>query len=101
LSKVKFLKSLQSIIVDRLENSPKGSYTARLAAKGDLKVAQKLGEEAVELALASIAEDDEAVTAEAADLLYHMLLLLAMRDIKITDVIAELERRHEDAAKRF
>ena len=101
MSKVKFLKSLQSIIVDRLEKAPKGSYTARLAAKGDLKVAQKLGEEAVELALASIAEDNEAVTAEAADLLYHMLLLLAMRDIKITDVIAELERRHEDAAKRF
>ena len=94
MSKVKFLKTLQSIIDDRLKNPKAGSYTARMASKGQLKVAQKLGEEAVELALASMVEKDTRVRDEAADLLYHMLLLLSMRGIPVADVVAELERRH-------
>ena len=73
---------------------PTGSYTARLAAQGMLKVAQKLGEEGVELALAAAAQDQARVTAEAADLVYHLLLLLAMRELTLADVVAELERRH-------
>ena len=97
MTKLKFLKTLQSVIQDRLDNPRDGSYTARLAKKGQLKVAQKLGEEAVELALASVAEDDDRVTNEAADLLYHLLVLLSMRDIIFSDVVAELEQRHKDA----
>ena len=64
------------MIRQRLADAPEGSYTARLAAEGMLKVAQKLGEEAVELALAAAAQDRMHVVAEAADLVYHLLLLL-------------------------
>jgi phosphoribosyl-ATP pyrophosphohydrolase len=89
------LEKLQGIIQQRLASAPEGSYTARLAAKGTLKVAQKLGEEAVELALAAVAQERDRVTAEAADLLYHLLLLLAVREVTLADVCAELERRHQ------
>ena len=73
---------------------PAGSYTARLAAAGVRKVAQKVGEEGVELALAAVAEDSARVRSEAADLLYHVLLLLKLRDESLASVVAELERRH-------
>ncbi len=92
-----FLEQLEEVIGSRLAEAPEGSYTARLAAEGTLKVAQKLGEEAVELALAAAAQDRARVTAEAADLLYHLLVLLAVREIKLADVVAELERRHRSA----
>ena len=65
-----------------------------LKSQGMLKVAQKLGEEGVELALAAAAQDSAHVTAEAADLVYHLLLLLAMRELTLAEVVAELERRH-------
>jgi phosphoribosyl-ATP pyrophosphohydrolase/phosphoribosyl-AMP cyclohydrolase len=100
VSKLKFLKTLQSVIVERLEQSPDNSYTARLAARGKLKVAQKVGEEGVELALAAIAEDDTRVAEEAADLMYHLLLLLAVRKIPFSAVIAVLESRHAGAKAR-
>lgn len=99
MSKIKFLKTLQNIIADRLEQAPDESYTARLAAKGTLKVAQKLGEEAVELALAAVAQDDAQVAEEAADLIYHMLVLLALRGVKLADVAAVLEARHAEALR--
>ena len=89
-----FLVELQSVIRQRLADTPEGSYTAKLASQGMLKVAQKLGEEGVELALAAAAQDQARVTAEAADLVYHLLLLLAMRDLTLGDVVTELERRH-------
>jgi phosphoribosyl-ATP pyrophosphohydrolase/phosphoribosyl-AMP cyclohydrolase len=97
MSDTAFLVELQAIIRQRLTDVPEGSYTARLASRGMLKVAQKLGEEGVELALAAAAEDQARVTAEAADLVYHLLLLLALRDLTINDVVAELERRHRAA----
>jgi len=93
-----FLDELQAVIRQRLADAPSGSYTARLAAQGTLKVAQKVGEEGVELALAAAAQDSARVTAEAADLVYHLLLLLAMRDLSLSDVVTELERRHRDPA---
>lgn len=99
MSKIKFLKTLQNIIAERLEEAPQESYTARLAAKGTIKVAQKLGEEAVELALAAVAQDDEQVAQEAADLIYHMLVLLALRGVKLADVAAVLEERHAHAVR--
>lgn len=98
MSNVAFLAELEGIIARRLVDAPEGSYTAKLAAKGIVKVAQKVGEEGVELALAAVAQDRERVTAEAADLFYHALLLLTLRDVKLAEVVAELERRH--AARR-
>ena len=92
--KLEFLAELERVIVQRLEDAPDGSYTARLAAQGALKVAQKLGEEGVELALAGAAQDRARVTAEAADLVYHLLVLLAVRELGLVDVVNELERRH-------
>lgn len=97
MSKIEFLETLQDVIKGRLEQPPEGSYTAKLAAQGIVKVAQKVGEEGVELALAAAAQDRARVTAEAADLLYHLLLLLALRDLTLGDVVAELEGRHRGA----
>jgi phosphoribosyl-ATP pyrophosphohydrolase/phosphoribosyl-AMP cyclohydrolase len=97
MSETAFLEKLQGVIRQRLTDAPEGSYTAKLAAQGMLKVAQKLGEEGVELALAAAAQDRARVTAEAADLVYHLLLLLAMRELTLGDVVAELERRHRSA----
>jgi phosphoribosyl-ATP pyrophosphohydrolase/phosphoribosyl-AMP cyclohydrolase len=97
MSDTEFLTKLQDVIRQRLADAPAGSYTAKLASQGMLKVAQKLGEEGVELALAAAAQDSAHVTAEAADLVYHLLLLLAMRELTLADVVAELERRHRPA----
>jgi len=94
---IAFLDKLQDVIRQRLTDAPEGSYTARLASQGMLKVAQKLGEEGVELALAAAAQDQARVTAEAADLVYHLLLLLVLRELSLGDVVAELERRHRAA----
>jgi phosphoribosyl-ATP pyrophosphohydrolase len=69
------------------------SYVARQLDKGRLKLAQKLGEEAVETALAAVAQDDAALAGEAADLLFHLLLLLGERGMPLATVLAELERR--------
>ena len=94
MNKLEFLDILQTVIKRRLQQSPEGSYTAKLAAQGIVKVAQKVGEEGVELALAAVAQDRARVTAEAADLVYHLLLLLAMREVSLADVVAELQGRH-------
>jgi phosphoribosyl-AMP cyclohydrolase / phosphoribosyl-ATP pyrophosphohydrolase len=94
MSEATFLERLEAVIERRLSDAPEGSYTARLAAQGTLKVAQKVGEEGVELALAAAAQDKNRVIDEAADLLYHVLLLLRMRELKLADVVAELETRH-------
>ena len=71
-----FLQTLEATINNRLENPSQESYTAALAASGTKRVAQKVGEEAVELALASVAGDRAEVLNEAADLVYHLLVLL-------------------------
>jgi phosphoribosyl-ATP pyrophosphohydrolase len=75
------------------EAGVKPSYTRSLLDKGIAKCAQKLGEEAVETALAAVAGDDKAVVGEAADLLYHLLVVLKARDIPLGEVYAELARR--------
>jgi phosphoribosyl-ATP pyrophosphohydrolase len=92
----RFLEELETVISDRLQQRPESSYTARLAAGGVSKVAQKVGEEAIEVALASLGEDPPRVVEEAADLLFHLLLLLQLRGASLTDVCAELERRHRE-----
>lgn len=72
---------------------PKSSYTAKLFAAGKLKIAKKLGEEAVEAALAAVAQDKAALTAESADVLYHLLVLWAAAGLTPEDVYAALEAR--------
>ncbi len=94
MSDIEFLSTLQSVIVSRLQDKPESSYTAKLAARGELAVAQKVGEEGVELALAAVAQDGRRVKEEAADLLYHLLLLLAVKGLSLEDVVAELRHRH-------
>ena len=89
-----FIQRLDEIIRDRLENPVEGSYTAKLAAAGTKRIAQKVGEEGVELALASVAGDRDEVVAEAADLVYHLLVLLNRQELSLADVSDELERRH-------
>ena len=92
-----FLAQLQDIIAARIRDRPDGSYTARLAASGTLRIAQKVGEEGLELALAAVAESDEKIVGEAADLLYHTLLLLQSKGLSLDAVVALLERRHAAA----
>lgn len=92
-----FLGELEKIIEQRLAQQPEGSYTARLFAQGPKRVAQKVGEEGVELALAGVAESDDKVIGEAADLLFHVLVLLRSRGLPLERVVRELERR--DAGK--
>lgn len=92
-----FLGELEKIIEQRLAQQPEGSYTARLFAQGPKRVAQKVGEEGVELALAGVTESDDKVIGEAADLLFHVLVLLRSRGLPLERVVRELERR--DAGK--
>jgi len=92
-----FLGELEKIIEQRLARQPEGSYTARLFAQGPKRVAQKVGEEGVELALAGVTESDDKVIGEAADLLFHVLVLLRSRGLPLERVVRELERR--DAGK--
>jgi phosphoribosyl-ATP pyrophosphohydrolase len=87
------LADLAAIVADRARSGDPGSYTAKLLAGGPAKCAKKFGEEAFELAMAAVAEDGKAVTAEAADVLYHLLVLLEARGVSLAGVMAELERR--------
>jgi phosphoribosyl-ATP pyrophosphohydrolase len=87
------LRELFAVIAERKNADPESSYTARLFAKGVKKIAQKLGEESVEAAIAAVAESKEHLVRESADLLYHLLVLWAARGIAPGDVWAELDRR--------
>jgi phosphoribosyl-ATP pyrophosphohydrolase/phosphoribosyl-AMP cyclohydrolase len=89
-----FLGLLESVIAQRVADRPEGSYTARLWAEGASRMAQKVGEEGVEVALAAVTQSSSALLGEAADLLFHLTLLLKARELSLTDVVAELERRH-------
>lgn len=92
---IDFLAQLERIIDQRLADGSRESYTARLAASGDRRVAQKVGEEAVELILASTAGHRDEQLEEAADLLYHLLVLLRLGEIRLADVCDVLRLRHE------
>ena len=89
-----FLGTLERVIAERIVSRPAGSYTAKLLAEGTRRIAQKVGEEGLELALASVAQSDAEVIGEAADLLYHTLLLLQVKNLSLAQVIGELEARH-------
>jgi len=87
------LNRLEAVILERRVADPALSYVAKLFAKGRPKIAQKLGEEAVETVIAAIADDRDAVASEAADLLFHLAVLLADCDLGFADVLAVLEAR--------
>ena len=93
MSDAAFLTRLEATLRERRSADPKQSYVAKLHARGIAKIAQKLGEEAVETVIAALSEDDAALTGEAADLLFHLLVLLDARGLGFADVLAELERR--------
>jgi phosphoribosyl-ATP pyrophosphohydrolase len=86
---------LFDVIEARRQSPSEKSYTSSLFAGGLPKIAQKVGEEATEVVIAALAQDDQRLTEEVADLTYHTLVLLAARGLKIEDVLAELERRHK------
>jgi phosphoribosyl-ATP pyrophosphohydrolase len=87
------LDRLEAIIRKRRTGDPAASYVAKLTAKGRAKIAQKLGEEAVETVIAAIQDDKPALASEAADLLFHLIVLLADAGLSLDDVRAELSRR--------
>jgi len=93
-SDLSFLATLEEIIVERKLSPAEGSYTCELFAAGQQRIAQKVGEEAIEVALASTSGDRAATIDESADLLYHLLVLLAQHDIPLTHVIDTLKQRH-------
>ncbi|MDO6964685.1 phosphoribosyl-ATP diphosphatase [Rhizobium alvei] len=87
------LADLEAIVASRAKASPEESWTAKLYAAGQQRAAKKLGEEAVEAVIAAIADDRSNLTAEAADLLYHLLVVLGIAKIPLSDVMDELARR--------
>ena len=89
------LAKLESLIEERKTADPESSYTAKLLQGPLHKAAQKVGEEGVETALAAIAETDDGLVYESADLIYHLMVLLSAKDIKLADVIKELQTRHK------
>ena len=91
---VMFLKELQDFIDKRHQEMPEGSYTTSLFKKGTNKIAKKLGEEAVECVIGATAGDDENFIYESADVLYHLIVLLAHKGYRIEDVARELKSRH-------
>ena len=91
---IAFLAQLEAVIAQRATERPESSYTARLLEKGVARVAQKVGEEGVELALAGVGDTGQKVIEESADLVFHLLVLLRARGIPLRDVVRELESRH-------
>ena len=92
-----FIGVLERVLAGRATADPATSYTARLLSDGVKRIAQKVGEEGVETALAAVAGDDAEVASEAADLVYHLTLLLQARGLSWSPVIDELRRRHADS----
>jgi phosphoribosyl-ATP pyrophosphohydrolase len=87
------LETLAATIAARKGADPESSWTAKLLAKGPEKCAEKFGEEAVEAIIEAVKGDRARLTSEAADVLYHLLVMLASRDVTLADVLAELDRR--------
>jgi phosphoribosyl-ATP pyrophosphohydrolase/phosphoribosyl-AMP cyclohydrolase len=94
-SDLSFLEYLQDFIDQRKKEMPEGSYTTSLFQKGTRKIAQKVGEEAVETIIGAMANDDENFLYEGADLLYHLIVLLSHKGYRIEDLARELKKRHK------
>ena len=93
-----FLASLERLIAQRQAQRPEGSYTTRLFDAGVKRIAQKVGEEGVETALAAVAGDDDELLNESADLIYHLLVLLRSQKLELKSVIQVLKKRHTPAS---
>ena len=91
---IRFIGDLETIVRARLDEKNEDSYTARLAAAGTRRIAQKVGEEGVELALAASSGTDQETIDEAADLIYHVIVLLSERGLSLEDISRRLETRH-------
>ncbi len=87
------LNDLAATIAERAKADPESSWTAKLLAKGPEKCAEKFGEEAIEAVIEAVKGDKDKLTYEAADVLYHLLVMLKARDVALDDVLAELARR--------
>jgi phosphoribosyl-ATP pyrophosphohydrolase len=87
------LATLAATIATRIGADPETSWTAKLLSKGPEKCAAKFGEEAIEAIIEAVKGDRSALTSEAADVLYHLMVMLASRDVALADVLAELDRR--------
>lgn len=102
-SPLQFLSELQDFIEQRHEQMPEGSYTTRLFSDGVNKIAQKVGEEALETVIEATNGTNDKLIYEAADMLYHLEVLLTFKGLRIEDIAAELQRRHDpnwDAKRR-
>lgn len=93
-NELSFLEYLQDVIDERKKQMPEGSYTTTLFQGGTRKIAQKVGEEAVETVIGAMAGDDDNFIYEGADLLYHLMVLLSHKGYRIEDLAAELKKRH-------
>ncbi|AOR78289.1 phosphoribosyl-ATP diphosphatase [Novosphingobium resinovorum] len=93
MSSLDTLARLEATIAERRAADPDSSYVAKLNARGLRKIAQKLGEEATETVIAALTEDHKALVGEAADLIFHLMVLLGAKDVPLADVLAELDRR--------
>jgi phosphoribosyl-ATP pyrophosphohydrolase len=91
------LDDLYATILARKDADPRSSWTAQLLANGPEKCAEKFGEEAIEAIIEAIRDDKPALTSEAADVLYHLLVMLAARDVPLKDVLAELGARQSQS----
>lgn len=89
-----FLAELEKIIAERKKNRPDGSYTAKLLEKGIDRILKKVGEEAAEVIIAAKNEERSELVYEAGDLLYHLLVLLAQKEVALAEIMEELARRH-------
>ena len=96
--RLSFLADLEDIIDERIADSSVGSYTAQLYSKGVKRMAQKVGEEGLEVALAAVSDTDEELVGEAADLLFHLAVLLRSRGLTLQAIIDELKNRHTSRA---
>lgn len=89
-----FLAELERIIAQRSQDKPDDSYTAKLLSQGASRIAQKVGEEGVEVALAAVGDDTRKIVSESADLVFHLLVMLKSRGLALEDVVTELASRH-------
>ena len=92
---IEFLLTLEAVIASRRGAPVEDSYTAKLFTAGASRIAQKVGEEGVELALAGVQGERDEILLEAADLIYHLLVMLQNHEISLADVVSELKARHD------
>lgn len=96
-----FIGQLESIIGERQSHRPVDSYTAKLMSEGTKRIAQKIGEEGVEVALAATSKNREEIVAEVADLIFHVLVLLKHQDLSFSDIAHRLEERHRENQRQL